>query len=390
MGWDFGVIGSGIAGLAIAYELANRGATVLLVEDPAGLCATDWSYGGIAYWAAATPLSRQLCQESIQWHRQAANELGHGTGFRDRQILLWFGRRWDIQSELQKRYGNFAIAPEWLGIDDVMDREPQFNRGAIGGALAFPHGQVDPRTLRAAYRHALMARGGRVHAGLVTAIRSGVGNTIQLETDRGPIPVGQVVVAAGALSRTLLQQSQIPVPLYWSHAELVELAPSRQSLSTIVMPALQQRQTLESRVRQDDSWDQDLDIGHAMPILDAGAVQFSDRRIIIGQISRLIPQTQSPKDPQGAERQIRDSVGRILPTIASLPGQFQHCWVAFSLDGWPIVGELRPNIHLFTGFSSPFVYVPPFAQRLAQRLTGNPAPDKALILADPKRLIQNS
>jgi hypothetical protein len=59
--------------------------------------------------------------------------------------------------------------------------------------------------------------------------------------------------------------------------------------------------------------------------------------------------------------------------------------VAFSGDGWPLVGEVAPGIQVFSGFSSPFVYVPPFARRLADRLTGQVEPDAAMILADPRR-----
>jgi glycine/D-amino acid oxidase-like deaminating enzyme len=382
MQWDFGVIGSGISGAAIAYELAKRGAKVLQIEDQP-INATAWSYGGIAYWAGNTPLSRQLCQESITWHRQASSELNASTEFRDRQLLLWFGRRWDIQAELQRRYGNFAIAPEWLGIDEAIHREPLLNRAAIGGALAFPQGQVCPRALLAAYRRGLIQLGGSVRQGHVRSVQRG--ETVQIETDDGAIEVGQAIVASGAWSRELLARSGQSVPIYWTHAELVALEPTRQKLNAIVMPAMMERMGLEAKVKRDKSWDKTGDLSQALPILDAGAVQFADGRIAIGQISRLIPQTAPSGDPDTAEAQIRATVGRILPTIANQPGRFQHCLVAFSRDGWPLVGEVAPGIQVFSGFSSPFVYVPPFAQRLADRLIGKNQPDAAMILADPQR-----
>lgn len=387
MQWDFGVIGSGIAGSAIAYELAARGMRVLLLTAEANSNATHWSYGGIAYWAGNTPLTRELCQESITWHRQASVELDASTEFRDRQLLLWFGRRWDIQAELQQRYGNGAIAPEWLGLDEVMEREPLLNRAAIGGALAFPQGQVCPRAILRAYQGALLRRGGQIKQSTVQSIQPQMNQSVKLNTNTGPISVGQVVVAAGALSRSLLRQSGLRVPLYWTHGEMVELGATEQRLNAIVMPAILQRIGLEAKVQRNDSWDQEIDLGQALPILDAGAVQFMDGRIAIGQISRLTPHIGSLADPRTAEAQIRTTVGRLLPSIAPLPGRFHHCLIAFSGDGWPLVGEAAPGIQLFSGFSSPFVYVPPFAKRLARRLTEAKQPDKALTLADPRRFM---
>jgi glycine/D-amino acid oxidase-like deaminating enzyme len=49
--YDWIVIGAGITGAALAYELAKQGLSVLLLERHVSLQgATRFGYGGIAYW----------------------------------------------------------------------------------------------------------------------------------------------------------------------------------------------------------------------------------------------------------------------------------------------------------------------------------------------------
>ena len=62
--YDWIVVGAGITGAALAYELVNKGCKVLLLEQYATPHnATRYSYGGLAFWSGTTPLTRQLCDE---------------------------------------------------------------------------------------------------------------------------------------------------------------------------------------------------------------------------------------------------------------------------------------------------------------------------------------
>jgi len=50
--YDYIIIGGGITGSALSYELANLGSRVLLLEkETHPLNATFYSYGGLAYWS---------------------------------------------------------------------------------------------------------------------------------------------------------------------------------------------------------------------------------------------------------------------------------------------------------------------------------------------------
>ncbi len=74
--YDWIVVGGGITGAALSYELADIGFSVLLLEQHASLQgASRFSYGGLAYWAGTTPLMRQLCESGIERYRTLSTEL---------------------------------------------------------------------------------------------------------------------------------------------------------------------------------------------------------------------------------------------------------------------------------------------------------------------------
>jgi len=62
--------------------------------------------------------------------------------------------------------------------------------------------------------------------------------------------------------------------------------------------------------------------------------------------------------------------------LQDLPGQWQHCLVAFSRDRLPLIGAIpdTPGLHVFSGFSNPFAIMPPLAQRFAHAALGSTDP----------------
>ena len=66
---DVIIVGAGITGSALSYELANLGVQVLLIDrDPiTSPNATRYSYGGISYWAGTTDTTRRLCDEALRF-----------------------------------------------------------------------------------------------------------------------------------------------------------------------------------------------------------------------------------------------------------------------------------------------------------------------------------
>lgn len=376
--FDWIVVGNGLVGAAVSYELTRCGLSVLLIDralEPGN--ATRYSYGGIPYWSGSTELTRQLCQEGIAKHRQLSEELENDTQFRELDLVLTLAADGDSQSAAVP-YEKCATPPRFVSAAAAVELEPLLKAEAIAGAFTVRHGHVSPVALVDAYNQAFQRLGGtRIIASVVDVVRIKDKVTGVLTAEQA-YPAKQVLVAAGAFSRALLHQANVHVPLYYSHAELIETPPLDLKLRALIMPAQTQRFDLEAQASQPDTdpqWDQR---GHEVtpPILDSGAIQFLDGHACMGQISRTLTDLDANLDEQESDRAMRAAMAAQIPALAQVPGTWRHCRVSFSRDGLPLVGQVPgiEGLYMMAGFSAPFVYLPPVAQRFAQAVVGEADP----------------
>lgn len=365
--YDWIVVGGGIAGAALAYELVKTGFAVLLLEQyETPHNATRYSYGGLAYWSGTTPLTRLLCEDAIALYHILSQELDADIQFRELDLLLTISSANDPEATAAS-YNHFAIPPRLLSVQEACELEPLLNREAISGALTVKHGHIHPEKTAQAYIQAFLRAGGEMQiTQVLQVLQDGV------KTTSGTFHSANVVICAGGLSRQLLKSAGIPVKLYFTHAEIIETPPMDMQLRTLVMPANLQRFQLEAESTQvDELWNQPGN-EPVPPILDAGAIQFQDGSLRIGQISRVLTDPYAKVNSEASEKWLRKSVGEVLPALENLPGSWHHCLVAFSSDRLPLIGTIPEfdSVHLFSGFSNPLVIIPPLAKRFANFASG--------------------
>ncbi|MEH2291623.1 NAD(P)/FAD-dependent oxidoreductase [Nostoc sp.] len=365
--YDWIVVGGGIAGATLAYELVKTGFAVLLLEQyETPQNATRYSYGGLAYWSGNTPLTRQLCEDAIARYNILSQELDADIQFRELDLLLTISAANDPEATAAS-YNNFAIPPRLLSVQEAYELEPQLNREVISGALTIKHGHIHPEKTAQAYIQAFERAGGKIQiTSVLQVLQDGV------KTTTGTFHSAKVVICAGGLSRQLLKFAGIPVKLYFTHAEIIETPPMDVQLRTLVMPANVQRFQLEAESTQVDKlWDE-LGNEPVLPILDAGAIQFQDGSFRIGQISRVLTDPYAKVNSEASEKWLRKSVGQFLPALENLPGTCHHCLVAFSSDRLPLIGTIPgfESVYLFSGFSNALVIIPPLAKHFAHFASG--------------------
>ncbi|WP_414542050.1 NAD(P)/FAD-dependent oxidoreductase [Nostoc sp. CCY0012] len=377
--YDWIVVGGGIKGAALAYELRKTGFSVLLLEqETTPQNATRYSYGGLAYWSGSTPLTCKLLEEAIARYRILDQELDADTQFRELDLLLTIAANGDPDATAAS-YAHVGIPPQLISVQDACELEPLLNPQAIAGALTVKHGHIHPEKTTQAYIQAFLRLGGEMQiTQVLEVIKQGV------KTTTATYHAANTVICAGGLSRQLLQSSGIFMKVYFTHAEIIETLPTDIQLHTLVMPANLQRLQLEAQATQvDELWNQPGN-ETVSAVLDAGAIQFLDGSIRLGQISRILTDPHAKVNSELSEKWLRNSIAQVLPALGNLAGIWHHCLVEFTQTRLPLIGTIPgfENVHVFTGFSSPLAMVPSLAERFAKFAAGNQ--DEILVQLSPK------
>ncbi len=372
--YDWIVIGGGITGSTLSYELVKKGLKVLLLEKESNFKnATYYSYGGVGDYFATTDLSKKISRESIKIYHDLSEELEGNTEFREIDLTLTIDAN-DNPQKIAENYQDFAIIPQLLSVKEACKLEPLLNPKAISGILKLPYYHINPHKTNIAYQEAFRRLGGEISIQEVTDFLK-VGNTIKgVKTKLNTYHAANTVVSTGGLTRRLLQQTGIKMPIYFSYAQFLVTPPVDIKLSTMVMPAYQKRFEIQaeySKPVNDSLWDIEKEnlLGK---ILDSGAIQFLDGHFCIGQISELMTSPDVKINSYISESELRKGIFHVLPSLGEIPGTWHYCLVAFARDLFPTLGQIHNfiGIHLFSGFTATLTFAPSLARHFANFAVG--------------------
>jgi glycine oxidase len=209
------IVGAGVVGLSLAYELAEQGAQVRLIDAGMPGAESSWAGAGILPPAGSlaadtferlTALSNQL---HARWHERLREETGIDNGYR-RSGGVYLARDSARAAELRqhiKQWRREAITvDELVGPEAVARVEPALApRGTLDACcyLRDEYQLRNPRHLRALLS-ALARRGVEISAGLPAEDFVTSGSRITgVQTPAGLIAAGSVCIAGGAWSGPL-------------------------------------------------------------------------------------------------------------------------------------------------------------------------------------------
>jgi glycine oxidase len=207
---DVVVVGGGIAGLSIAWELSRRGeaVTVLRSNRPAASPIAAGMLAPMPEVAINPPLGR-LATEGLRYYpdflEALADETDRPTGF-IRSGLLRVAYSAEEAVALREAVGQYEAAgmpSRWLSPAAAAKELPGLGTvGLAGGLLSFDEAQVQPAWLLAALEDGIVARGGKVVEAEVEAVEE-AGDSAQVRTGDGVMAAGRAVLALGSWSGTL-------------------------------------------------------------------------------------------------------------------------------------------------------------------------------------------
>jgi sarcosine oxidase subunit beta len=236
---DVVIVGGGIMGLALAWNLAASGAQKILVLERGYLCegASGRNGGGVrAQWT--TPTLIELAKESIAFMGRFAQELGINVWLRKGGYLFLAHdeetvRRIEYGAELQKRHG---LATRVISPGEAQEIVPQLDISRFVAASWNPHdGVVFPWPFLWGYADGARKRGAQVETFTrVTGIEVSEGRVRGVQTDRGRVAADRIVIATGAWSPAVAKLAGVALPNVPYRHEIVSSEPLKPFLGPLV------------------------------------------------------------------------------------------------------------------------------------------------------------
>ncbi len=211
------VIGGGITGLAVAFELARSGRRVALYEARRiGAMASGATLGGIRQ-SGRHPAELPLARAAVGLWGELEGRLGAPTGYRRTGNLRLARSAAEAATILRMVRAQRALGLEIDYLADPKDigaLAPGLGNGVLAASFCPSDGQAEPTAVLTAYVKALRRLGVAIHeaepARTVVVERGRVNG---IETGGGRVAAPNVVLAAGIDSNRLLAPLGLAVPL---------------------------------------------------------------------------------------------------------------------------------------------------------------------------------
>lgn len=207
------VVGGGIIGCTLAYELQRRGVkTLLLDQGPIGREAS-WASAGILGPPTAASLPPHRAELAALSHSRydtlfaaVSEDSGMETTYlkTGKTLVAWTEEEVEAAQANITWQRNHGFESDWLEPDEVRHIEPIIPEGVLGAYHTYDAGAVTLHRFTESVAAAFRRRGGRIREfAPATDVLTDGQRVSGVETPDGPQLAGTVVLAAGAWTRFL-------------------------------------------------------------------------------------------------------------------------------------------------------------------------------------------
>jgi sarcosine oxidase subunit beta len=216
---DVVVVGGGCMGASVAYHLAERGVTdvVLIEREPQlGAQSTGRNAGGFRH-QFSHPANIELSKESIAVFANFEAIVGHPIDFWPDGYLFLLSTEDSVAAferniALQRAHG---INVDWLTPLEAAELCPGLSaEGVLAATYCGDDGIADPNGVTQGFARAAQARGVEIRRGEeVTGIHVDGGRVTEVHTSSGTIATYNVVNAAGAWAEQVGRMAGVTIPV---------------------------------------------------------------------------------------------------------------------------------------------------------------------------------
>ena len=234
------IIGGGCMGASVAYHLARRGVTdVVLVERDAllGTGSTGRNAGGVRH-QFSNEANIRLSIESIGVLERFADEVGQPIDFHQDGYLFLLSTPASVatfrqNAALQRSLG---VDVQWLDPQDAARLAPGLDvDGALGATFCQRDGIADPNGVTMGFARAAQLAGVSIERDTeVTGIRVASGRVAAVETTRGTIATERLALAVAGHSSHVVAMAGITLPIETHVLQAMVSDPVKPVLDTVV------------------------------------------------------------------------------------------------------------------------------------------------------------
>lgn len=239
---DVVIIGGGISGVAIAYNLAKKGVKNIVVIEKSYLAsgATGRCGAGVRQqWG--TEMNCRVAMESIKFFETANEELEYNRDIEFKQggyLIVASTEKEDLQFQknvaLQRSLG---MEVEYMTPKEATKIVPYLNtEGLTSATFCQKDGHLNPFLATDAYAKAAERLGVKIYTYTeVLGISTSNGKVTSVLTNAGEIFTNTVVNAAGGYSKNIAEMVNVDIPVYSERHQILVTEPVEPTQGPMVM-----------------------------------------------------------------------------------------------------------------------------------------------------------
>jgi sarcosine oxidase subunit beta len=213
---DMVVVGGGVHGTSIAWNLAKRGAGRVVVLEKIGIAAGATQYSSAnsrLHYQLETLVKMALFGQNM--FKNFEDEVGGSCGWNQIGYVVLLPER-DVEParKIVEKQRGLGIDARMITNDEIAEMEPSINLdGIVAGCVEPTSGHADGALTARSFAEAAEREGVELRIGVEVLSVSKRGSGIDIETDRGTISAGTVVLATGFRTSALLKHVGVDMPI---------------------------------------------------------------------------------------------------------------------------------------------------------------------------------
>ncbi|HWK26297.1 MAG TPA: FAD-dependent oxidoreductase [Solirubrobacter sp.] len=205
MNTDVIVVGGGIAGTTVAWELARRGTRVTLFEQRTLAAGTSGRNTGTLLHQVEPPVAAMLRETEARYRELEAGDVDFRWTPREELLLARDPEQLRVVEHKAAVFAGQGVPAALVSGDDVRAELPALAEDVLGGAVLGGAWTVAAEAATRAFAEAARAAGAQIRTGTrVGEVRVAGSRVHGVLTDDGPVAADAVIVATGPWLTELL------------------------------------------------------------------------------------------------------------------------------------------------------------------------------------------